>query len=55
VLAEAAAEHKRDTIPVDASVHNNMQEKKMKNGTGVSFLIDVTNDNEVMDMCNDIL
>lgn len=57
VRAEAAAEHKRETIPVDASVmngFNNMLEK-MKNGAGVSFLIDLTDENKVMEMSNDTL
>jgi hypothetical protein len=57
VRAEAAAEHKRETIPVEASVlngFNNMLEKT-KNGAGVSFLIDLTDENKVMERSNDIL
>lgn len=52
VRKEAAAEHKRETIPVDASAmagFNRMLEK-MKNGAGVSFLIDLPDE-----MSNDTL
>jgi hypothetical protein len=56
VRAEATAEHKRKTIPVDASVmtgFNNMLEKT-QNGNGVSFLVDNV-DNEIMEISNDTL
>jgi hypothetical protein len=56
VRAEAARQHKRETIPVDASAmtrFNNMVEK-MKDGGGVSFLFDFTNDDEG-EMPNDTL
>jgi hypothetical protein len=46
VRAEAAAEHKRESVPVDPSVVAGFQKmvKKMKNGEGLSFLFDESED-----------
>jgi hypothetical protein len=56
VRAEAAQQHKRETIPVDASALTrfNTMVEKMQNGGGVSFLFDMTND-DGFDMPNDTL
>jgi cobalamin biosynthesis protein CobT len=55
--AEAATEHKRETIPHDVAAMTcfNKTMAKLNNGGGVSFFIDLTNDHEVMEMSNDTL
>jgi hypothetical protein len=59
VRAEAEREHKRsETIPVDALAMTGFKNmlQKMKNCGGVSFEIDLTNDdNETLEMYNDTL
>ena len=54
VRAEAAADHKRETIPVDASVLTSFHKmvKHMKTGGGVRFIIDP---GDVAKVCNDTL
>ena len=53
VRAEAAAQHKRETIPVDASVLTSFHKmvENMKSGGGVSFVFD----NDVAEVCHDTL
>ena len=54
VRAEAASDHKRETIPVDASVLTSFHKmvENMKTGGGVSFLFDP---GDVAKACNDTL
>jgi hypothetical protein len=57
VRAEAAQQHKRETIPVDASAMTscfNTMVEKVQDGGGVSFLFDMMND-DGFDMPNDTL
>jgi hypothetical protein len=54
VCAEAAVDHKRETIPVNAAVLTSFHKmvKDMKSGGGVGFMSDPPN---VAKVCNDTL